>query len=305
MAKIVVVGSANIDLVATVDELPQPGETVSGREFVTAFGGKGANQAIAAARLGGEVSMVACLGGDGYGRDYAARMAAEGLDTAHVRQTDAAATGSALIYVDAQGRNMIVVVPGANHCLTPEDIARAEAVIAGADLVVLQLETPAETVAAAVATANRAGTPVALNFSPIDPALKLADLGRIDYLIVNEVEAAQLSGVAAEDEAGAIEASHRLIALGVGHVIITRGGDGTVVNDAGQVEVVPAIKVTPVDTVGAGDTFAGALAVMIGEGQTLSDAAAFANRAGGLSTQELGAQASMPLLEEVNHRVED
>ena len=194
---------------------------------------------------------------------------------------------------------MIVVVPGANHCLTPKDIERAESAIDGADLVVLQLEIPAGTVQAAIATANRVGTPVALNFSPIDPAIKLADLGRVDYLIVNEVEAAQLSGVAADDEAGAMEASRRLIAMGVGHVIVTRGGESTVVNDAGQIEAVPTVKAEPVDTVGAGDTFAGALAVMIAEGHSLSEAAAFANRAGALSTRKLGAQASMPLLEEI------
>lgn len=299
MAKIVVIGSANIDLVATMDRLPSPGETVGGRDFVMNFGGKGANQAIAAARLGGAVTMVASVGEDAYGRDYEERFRDERILTEHVKQTNAATTGTALIYVDRDGRNMIVVVPGANHSLTSKDIERAEAAIAGADLVVLQLEIPAETVKAAIAMANRVGTPVALNFSPIDPAIRLADLGRIDYLIVNEYEAALLSGVAADDETGAMEASRRLIAMGVGHVVVTRGAEPTVVNDAGRIETVKTVKVEPVDTVGAGDTFAGALAVMIAEGHSLGEAAAFANRAGAMSTRKLGAQASMPLLEEV------
>lgn len=300
MKPIVVVGSANIDLVAPVDRLPAPGETLMGGGLVTVFGGKGANQAVAAARLGGHVAFVGCLGVDSNGNDYLAHLRDEGIDTSRVTRSAEHPTGAALILVERSGQNCIVVCPGANHALSCADVDAAAAMIRGAAAVVLQFEIPMETVLRVLDMASRAGVPVILNPSPARPDFDLAG-SPVSILVVNEVEAAILTGCDCGDEKSATEAAATLATRTAGgRVVITRGADGTIVHDGRMACTVPAMRVDRVvDTVGAGDTFAGALAVAVTEGADLAAAARFANGAAAIAVTRMGAQASMPMRTEL------
>lgn len=290
---IVVVGSSNVDMVARAPRLPEPGETVLGESFVMSPGGKGANQAVAAARLGARVTFVGRLGADVFGDSAANALAAEGIDISFVARDQDASTGIALIGVSAAAENSIIVVPGANDRLSPQDVEAASEAIASADIVVCQLESPIETVHRAFQIARAAGVRTLLN-----PALahhlprELLTLTSI--LTPNQSEAALLAGGAPEEAASTLRAS------GIDTVIVTLGHRGAYVDSVDWAGMSPAWTVGDVvDTTGAGDCFSAALAAALAEGLPLLGAVSFANSAAGLSVTKPGAQSSMPRRDEV------
>ena len=291
-AEIVVIGSLNMDLVAFAPSLPRAGETVLGSRFFTACGGKGANQAVAAARLGASVSMVGCVGADAFGSELRA-----GLDTAGVDHTcvttKPSASGTALITIDDQATNTIVVVPGAGGLLMPSDVDAAHALLAQCKLLVLQLETPLATVLHAAQLANQLGVKVVLNPAPVQ-ALDHELLSLIDILVPNETEASVLSGMEVNSPMSAERAAQALRARGVGSVIITLGAQGCVAASAQGVTHYPAPKVIALDPTAAGDTFVGGLCAALVRGDELAHAIAFAQAAAALSVTRAGAQPSMP-----------
>ena len=298
--RITVVGSLNTDLVIRAPHLPSVGETVTGGEFATFPGGKGANPAVAAARLGARVAMVGCVGGDDFGRRLTDGLRQDGVDVTHVRVDAESASGTALITVDPQGQNTIVVAPGGNRRLTPEDVARAEALIAESSVLLVQLEVPMDAVLAAARLAYARGVRVVLDPAPAPRQPLPAELYRlVDVLTPNEGEAAALSAVTVTDEGAAGIAAAHLLRAGTRAVVIKLGARGAFVHDGTRSEMVPGIRVDAVDTTAAGDAFAGALAVGLAEGKDLIDAVHFANAAGALSVTRRGAQPSMPFRAEV------
>jgi ribokinase len=299
VSRILVVGSANVDFTVALPRLPVPGETVTGGTLLVNHGGKGANQAVAARRLGADVRLIACLGDDAAGRAIREALGAEGLDVTGVVSTGEALTGTALIVVDGEGRNQIAVAPGANRCLDVETVRRQAAAIAWADVVVCQLETPLPTVSWVLGEARRRGVVTILNPAPV-PDGPLDVWGDVEYLTPNAGEAARLSGVAVTDRVSAAEAARALRARGVGTVVVTLGEDGALLVSAEAVAHVPGTPVTAVDTTAAGDAFNGALAVALGERLALRDALRFANTAAALACTRRGAQPSLPSRAEVD-----
>lgn len=299
MGKIVVIGSANTDLVVKTDRMPSPGETVLGGRFMMAGGGKGANQAVAASRLGGVVTFVARVGRDLFGEQALAGYRAERMDVRHVTCDENAPSGVALICVDRAAENSIVVAPGANERLSPQDVDRAEPEIAAADFVVLQLEIPLPAVVHAAEVAERHGVPVILNPAP---AAAIPDelLRRCYLLTPNRSECAMLTGMPVTDAADVERAADALLARGVRHVVVTLGGEGSLVKGPDCCERVAARQVEAVDTTGAGDTFNGALAVALSEGRPLREAVRFATAASSIAVTRMGAQSSVPMREEVD-----
>lgn len=295
---ILVIGSANTDLVVRTPRFPAPGETLLGGEFHTFPGGKGANQAVAATRLGGRVALVCKLGHDAFGQQALAGFRQEGLDTSHVLHDVQAASGVALITVNGAGQNTIVVVPGANAHLLPADLDQCTPLFEAAALVVVQLEIPLTTVAAAVAQARQRGTRVVLNPAPA-VALPAAVYEGLFLLTPNETEAEVLTGICVSDATSALLAAQALVARGVQNVIITLGAQGVFLLTSTYTGLVPAPRVQALDTTAAGDVFTGALAVALAEGQDWQAAAAFACRAAALSVTRLGAQESAPYQHEV------
>lgn len=296
--KIVVVGSSNTDLVIQVPHLPAPGETILGGKFVTAPGGKGANQAVGAARAGGRVTFIAKVGNDSFGRQALAGFRREGLDVSQIRRDAKNPSGVALIFVSAKGENSIAVADSANGRLAPRDISPAA--IASAGIVVTQLETPLATVAAAVRLAHAKSIPVILNPAP---AQKLPDnlLAKVTYLTPNENECAILTGIRPNGgEKAARRAADVLLSRGAGTVILTLGAGGAYVASRNLHALVPAFRVRAVDTTAAGDIFNGALAVALFEGKPILDAVLFANAAAALSVTKLGAQSSAPMRREID-----
>jgi ribokinase len=282
-----------MDLVARAPRIPQPGETIIGGDFHTAPGGKGANQAVAAARLGAQVSMVGRVGRDAFADSLLNNLTAAGVDHALVIQDPEAATGVALIVVDDAGQNSIVVASGANMQLSLADVDRAEAAIASADALLLQLESPLEAVTRAAEVARAHGVRVILNPAPAR-SLPAALLSLVDVLIPNESETALLSGLPVGDQTQAEAAATTLRGMGVGTVILTLGERGALLAQAGAAELVPAFAVRPVDTTAAGDAFVGGFAVALAEGKSLAEAVCWGNAAGALATTKLGAQPSLP-----------
>lgn len=301
--KIVVVGSSNTDMVVKSDRIPRGGETVLGGEFVMVPGGKGANQAVCAAKLGADVKLVARIGKDVFGESSLANFRSVGVDTQYVIVDASAPSGVALITVDGGGENAIVVAPGANYRLVPEDVDRAAEAIRQADAVVLQLEIPAETVAHTIELACNAAVRIVLNPAPIRPMSK-ALLKHVDVLVPNQHEAAELLGRAGEGEnLDAPTAARELLAMGVGCVVITLGGKGAYVAADGVNEFIQPMKVTPVDTTAAGDAFTASLACALGDGGSLIEAARFAARVAAIAVTRMGAQPSMPTRAEVESYV--
>ncbi len=296
--RIVVVGSSNTDLVVRAPALPGPGETVLGSSFLIAPGGKGANQAVAAARLGARVTLVVRLGADDFGDRALAALGREGIDTRFVARDAEAASGVALIVVSESGENAIAVAPGANMRLTAADVDRAAPAIREADMLLLQLETPLPTVRHAATLAMKAGVPVILNPAPAAP-LAGELLSRVSVLTPNELEAAALTGASAYGVDAARQAAQRLHASGVANVVITLGREGALMEGEAGSGHVPGCTVTAVDTTAAGDAFNGALAVALAEGASLEHAVRFANRAAALSITRPGAQPSLPTREAV------
>ena len=293
MNKVLVVGSINMDLVVETERFPAPGETLLGQRFSTFPGGKGANQAVAARRLGAEVAVIGCVEGDAFGRELLGLLEKEGIATGHVRVESTVSTGVASITV-SQAENSIVVVPGANHRLSPLDIEVAEPVFARADVVLCQLEIPLETVEAAAAMAERHGKPFLLNPAPAT-ALPATLLARTALLTPNEHELTVIAS-------GHADGWQQQLARNPERILMTRGCDGAwFARRDGQLHHQPAFRVTAVDTTGAGDTFNGALAAFWG--RDLAESARLACAAGALSVTRAGAQGGMPTAEELRRFV--
>lgn len=297
--KIVVVGSSNMDLVVKTGRIPELGETVLGGDFLMVPGGKGANQAVAAAKLGAHVCFVARVGDDLFGKRSLENYKKERVDTRYVTLSADAASGVALITVDQAGNNTIVVAPGANSRLTCEDIKKAEAEIRSAGAVVAQLEVPIETIECVAQLAEAANVPFVLDPAPAQ-RLRPELLRQVRVLTPNETEAQILTGRAVTDEASARLAAQLLLDDGVGAVALTMGVRGCLLADGNDMELLEALPVKAVDATAAGDAFTGSLAVALAQGQTLRDAALFAQKVAAFSVTKMGAQPSMPTREEVD-----
>ena len=292
--KVVVVGSLNIDYIAAVEHLPAAGETVPATGLVRRFGGKGANQAIAAARQGARVGMIGCVGADDAGRAYRQRLRAEGIDFTGVTATDRSLTGTALIAVDKAAENNIIVAAGANGELKPAAIRAQRRRIGAADILLLQLEVPMATVIEAVRVANRAGVPVVLNPSPLRKGFPWGKCS-FDTLIVNAGEAQAIFGLRLGNLQASLAKWQRALAQWrIERLIITQGARPTLCLSVAGCLKVPTLSVKPVDTVGAGDAFAGAFAARRAGGADLLSAIRYANCAGALATLKPGAQQSIP-----------
>lgn len=296
--KIVVIGSSNTDMILKVEHIPKPGETVIGGTFSTAAGGKGANQAVAAARAGADVTFVARVGTDMFGIQAIEGFVKDNINVNHVLKDADQPSGVALIFVDDKGENSIAVASGANGKLSPADIYAVREVIAEADVVVMQLETPLDTISEAVAIADQAGVKVILNPAPAQP-LDEEILSKVSVLTPNETEAEMLTGFTVKGDADVRKAAEVLRKKGIGTVAITLGPRGVFVNGGGLNELVPGFEVETVDSTAAGDVFNGALAVALAEGKSLYDAVRFANAAGAISVTKLGAQPSAPTRQEI------
>jgi ribokinase len=282
-----------MDLTVAVDRLPREGETVTGGELMTAFGGKGANQAVAARRLGAEVKLIACLGRDHFGDRIAEHLVSEGIPQEGLLRVPGTATGVALIVVDGRGRNQIAVAPGANERLDPETVKSHESQIDWAHVLLCQLETPIPTVLWALQSAKRRGVLTILNPAPARP-LPPEIFPLVDCLTPNETEASALSGIQVNGPESAARAAERLLALGARRVVVTLGDHGALLSDGASAIHFPAFSVEAVDTTGAGDAFSGALAVELASGRLLEEAIPFANAAGALAVTRRGAQEAFP-----------
>ncbi|MGM9700842.1 MAG: ribokinase [Prevotella sp.] len=299
-SRILVVGSANTDMVISAEHFPLPGETMMGHGFMTNHGGKGANQAVAAARLEGNTAFIGKVGDDQFGHSTIEMMKGEGIDVTGLTVTSEQASGVALITTVPSGENSIIVDSGANGLLTPEDITNAEKLFEDAGIVLMQLETPIDTLTEASAMAKKHGAYVVLNPAPAPKEpLPVELLKNVDLLIPNETEAAYISGVniAGDDDLPA--AMNEIQKLGVKDVIITVGSRGVCARIDGEMVTVPAFKVKAIDTTAAGDTFCGALCVALSNGKPLVEAIRFGCKASSISVTRRGAQMSMPRLEEI------
>ncbi|MFZ6771151.1 ribokinase [Undibacterium sp. SXout7W] len=296
--RITVVGSVNMDLVFRTPRMPALGETLHGHEFRQIPGGKGANQAVAAARQGADVHFIGAVGDDGFGDFSRQTLAAEGIDLSQLTRASGVATGVAGILVEDGGDNSIVLAAGANATVSVAQIEAARDTICSASMLLCQLETPLATVTRAIQIAHDAGVKVILNPAPAQD-LDAALLAQVDYLILNETEAAQLSQTEVTDQASARVAAEKLLALGTGTVLLTMGGHGALIAQADECHFIPAIKVNVVDTTAAGDTFVGAFAVAIANGLSIAEASREAQYAAALTVTRLGAQTSIPQRQEV------
>lgn len=298
MAKIIVIGSSNTDMVIKSARVPKPGETLLGGQFFMNAGGKGANQTVAVARLGGTVKFVSSLGNDVFGKRALENFKKEGIDTKYVSISDDQPSGVALITVSEKGENAIVVAPGANNALETTHIDNAIDAIKASDVVLIQLEIPMPVVAYTVRTAHQLNKKVVLNPAP---ARNLSEdvLSCVYAITPNEIEAAFLTGIEVTDKNSASDAAKALRRKGVKVAIITMGGHGAYVSCEEFEGMIVSRKVEAVDTTAAGDTFNGALAVAMAEGKTIKEAVTFANYAASLSVTKYGAQSSIPNLAEV------
>ncbi len=294
--KIVVVGSSNTDMIVHTHHLPEPGETVLGGTFAESQGGKGANQAVAAARLGADVTFVARVGRDAFGDASLAAFKTEGINTKYIIMDDNARSGVALIMVNRQGENVIVVIQGANANLSPDDVFAAESAIKEANCLLVQLEIPLETVQTAIQLAAKHRVPVILNPAPATQ-LPTKMLEMVDYLTPNETEAAFLAGGYSAKQAS--DAAYILSSkFKVKNIVITLGEKGALITGFRK-QTVPSYSVNSIDATGAGDAFNGGLAVALARGDQLAEAVKFANAVAALSTTKTGAQPSMPTAKDV------
>ncbi len=292
MPAVVVVGSANVDFTVQVDRAPKPGETIFGRNLLISFGGKGANQAVAARRAGAAAAFVGKVGQDQHGEQIRTHLETVGIGKVGLISDASCATGVAFILVEPDGRNQIVVASGCNYRLTPAEIDACDHLLTG-EILLLQLETPVETVFSALRRAKEKGMRTILNPAPAT-RLPQEVFPLVDLLTPNETEASTLTGVAVEDRGGAEEAGAKLLAMGCGGVIITLGADGALWMSKDGAQHFPGFSVQPVDSTAAGDAFNGALAAALAEGSTLEEAIPFANAAGAVATTRRGAQESLP-----------
>ena len=295
--KILVIGSSNTDMTIKSQRLPSPGETIMGGVFHMGPGGKGANQAVAAKRLGGDVTFICKVGRDLFGENAVKGYRKEGIDTSHTLYSDKA-SGTALILVDESGENCIAVAPGANGDITPADIDSVAEVIKQSDFLILQLEIPVESVLRAAQIAHEVGVYVILNPAP---AAKLPKeiFKYISLITPNQTESTLMTGVNVKDEASRDEAVAAFHSMGVKDIIITLGSKGSLVCEGNSKVLVEALKVKAVDATAAGDTFCGAVCVALSEGKSLEDAARFATKASALTVQKMGAQDSIPYITDI------
>ncbi len=295
---IVVIGSSNTDMTIKMACIPKPGETILGGEFSTAAGGKGANQAVSAARAGGQVAFIARVGEDMFGEQSIKGFIQDGIDIEYIIRDRSAPSGVALIFVDEKGENSIAVASGANANLSPADIEAAKDVIAAAGILLMQLEIPVETVKRAAEIARTNEVEVILNPAPAQP-LEDEILKNISIITPNEPEAELLTGIKVEDEGGAADAANEILAKGVKKVLITMGSRGVYVAAPDFKGIIPGFRVSAVDTTAAGDVFNGVLAVSLSENKSLYEAVRFSNAAAALSVTKLGAQTSAPHRSEI------
>ncbi|MBD5249961.1 MAG: ribokinase [Bacteroides sp.] len=298
--KIVVVGSCNTDLIIRTDRFPAPGETILGGTSIMEPGGKGANQAITAARLGGSVTLVSKIGYDLFGLQAMELYRNENICTKHVITDVSNPTGLAMISVNSLGENYIIVAPGANSTLSPADVAAAEDSIKEADILIVQLEIPLDTVEEAIRIAIKHNVRVVMKPAPAPLSLSDAIISRLFAILPNRVEAEQLSGIEITDNRSAKAAAEVISRRGVENVIITLGGGGVYVKSGDNYASIPAREVDVVDTTGAGDVFCGAFCMQISLGYTIMEAVVYANAAASLSVSRLGAQQSIPRRLEVD-----
>jgi ribokinase len=297
--KIVVIGSSNVDLIMKMDHLPEKGETVTNGNFMQVYGGKGANQAVAAARAGGKIAFVSCVGEDAYTPQMVQNYQTDGIDTRFVFKEKDIASGCALILIGQTGENMIAVAPGANYRLTPEKVDKAAGLFDEAAMIVLQFEVEEKTVKHVLELANTKKVPVMWNVAPAR-AFDFSLIPKVNILVLNEVEAGFLAGIQVDNEADAEKAATILVGKGVDKVIITLGSKGAFVLTKTEKARVTAFQVEAVDTTAAGDTFCGAFAVALVEGNPLKDALQFASAAAAISVTRMGAQPSAPTREEID-----
>lgn len=297
--KVLIIGSLNMDMVIPVKDLPQKGETILGGSPDYIPGGKGANQACAIGKLGGNVTMLGKVGRDEMGRALKDNLAAAGVDVSHVEETDKAPTGMAVIYVSETGHNSIVVVPGANGLCDVDYIRANEGLIAVHDIIVLQLEIPHDAVFLAVELAKKHRRLVVLNPAPAPDSLPREVIAGLDYLTPNETELARIAGMPVGGVDEAVAAGKKLVAEGVGTVLATLGEQGALLVTGDKAQVIPTLRVDAVDTTAAGDTFNGAFVTALAEGREEADAIAFGNKAAAISVTRKGAQTSIPTREEV------
>lgn len=297
MGKILVIGSSNTDLIARVKRFPASGETIEGTQFLQAMGGKGANQALAAHKLGAKVKFITCLGKDKNGENTLWYYHNEGLDVSSSLIIDNASSGTAMILVDDKGENCIVITPGANHQLTPEFIAKQENEIADAEMILLQMEIPFTTVSKVCELAKRHNKSIMLNVAPAHP-LNSEMIKMIDILVVNETEAEIISGQKIT-ERNEIEMVDKLLGMGARTVVMTLGRRGCIMKNKAEFHFVPAFDVKTLDTTAAGDTFCGALASELSNGKKWEEALKFATAASAICVTRMGAQPSIPSEKEV------
>lgn len=296
---ITVVGSLNMDLVTTVKVMPRIGETLIGKDYRQIPGGKGANQADAIAKLGASVKMIGMVGDDGFGRELKLSLEGDGVDVSNIKSVKDSPTGIAVIMVEEQGDNSIVVIPGANFELTPKDIDDSLKALEESDIVVTQLETPMETVKYTMKIARALGKYTILNPAP---AAKLDDelISCVDLLTPNETELEVLSGVKIETEADILAGARVLMDKGVKELVVTLGEQGALYVNNEYNQIYPAFKVKPVDTTAAGDSFTAGIAVALSEGKPMGEAIKFASKVGALTVTKEGAQSSLPTRNEVD-----
>ena len=296
---LVVLGSINADHILNLESFPTPGETVTGNQYQVAFGGKGANQAVAAGRSGAKVAFIACTGDDDTGERVRKQLASDNIDIAPVSVVEGESTGVALIFVNAEGENVIGIHAGANAALTTERVNAQREIIANAEALLMQLESPVESVLAAAEIAHQNHTTVVLNPAP---ARVLSDelLALVDIITPNETEAEKLTGVRVENDDDAARAAKVLHDKGIGTVIITLGSRGVWASVNGEGRRVPGFKVKAIDTIAAGDTFNGALVTALLEGKRMDDAIRFAHAAAAIAVTRKGAQPSVPWRKEID-----
>ena len=296
---LVVLGSINADHILNLESFPTPGETVTGNQYQVAFGGKGANQAVAAGRSGANIAFIACTGDDDTGERVRKQLASDNIDVSPVSVVEGESTGVALIFVNAEGENVIGIHAGANAALTTERVEAQRAIISGADALLMQLESPVESVLAAAKIAHENHTTVVLNPAP---ASVLSDelLALVDIITPNETEAEKLTGIRVENDDDAARAAGALHDKGIGTVIITLGSRGVWVSANGEGRRVPGFKVKAIDTIAAGDTFNGALVTALLEGRAMDEAIRFAHAAAAIAVTRKGAQPSVPWRKEID-----
>jgi len=296
--KILVIGSNNTDMVVKAPRLPMPGETILGGSFAMHPGGKGANQAIAAKRLGGDVTFISKIGNDLFGMQAMEIYQSEKINTEYIFSDPKSSSGVALISIDSIGENCIIVDSGANKSLSVKDVESAEDVIKCSDIILIQLEIPMETVEFAVSVAYRYGKKVILNPAPVT-AINDNLIKKLYAILPNRIEAEMLCGIKVKDEKSAHMAALEISKKGVENVVITLGKDGAYVKEKDKCMLIPAAEIETIDTTGAGDVFCGAVSVYLSEGHSLMEAVAYANIAGSISVTRIGAQSAIPYRSEV------